>query len=478
MNPQLATSDNNHSSLWKLFRTSTFRLAALYLVVFILSAGAILGHIYWNTAGLLERQTDETIIAEVQGLADQYRIRGVTGVLDTIHRRSRDDTGSIYLLTTPEGVRAAGNLVSVPDEVAMEDAGWTEFPFNVKTSAGMEPHRARAYYTALPGGNILVVGRDIETMRQFATIIRNTLITSVLIALALGIGGGLLTSRNFLRRVDAITGASRSIMQGDLSGRMPVKGTGDELDRLAQSLNQMLDQIERLMRGMQEVSSNVAHDLRTPLTRIKARAELALRSGAEGDFKAALEKTIDESDRLLHTFNALLSIAKAESGQPREGLQPIDAAIILNEVAELYEPFAEDQGGSLTSDIKGALDIRANRQLLAQAISNLVDNALKYGKSATSGAPDILLTGDSDGDTIVITVSDRGRGIEAKDRDHVLERFVRLDESRSKPGNGLGLSLVAGVMKLHGGQVLLEDNAPGLKVRLILPRLRAEELAA
>lgn len=478
MNPQLATSDNYHSSLWKLFRTSTFRLAALYLVVFILSAGAILGHIYWNTAGLLERQTDETITAEVQALADQYRIRGVDGLLDTIYRRSRDDAGSIYLLTTPEGVRAAGNLVSVPDEVAMEDAGWTEFPFNVKTSTGMEPHRARAYYTALPGGNILVVGRDIETMRQFATIIRNTLITSVLIALALGIGGGLLTSRNFLRRVDAITGASRSIMQGDLSGRMPVKGTGDELDRLALSLNQMLDQIERLMRGMQEVSSNVAHDLRTPLTRIKARAESALRSGAEGDFRAALEKTIDESDRLLHTFNALLSIAKAESGQPREGLQPIDAAIILNEVAELYAPFAEDQGGGLTSDIKGALDVRANRQLLAQAISNLVDNALKYGESPASGAPDILLTGDSEGDTIVITVSDRGRGIEEKDREHVLERFVRLDESRSKPGNGLGLSLVAGVMKLHGGRVLLEDNAPGLRVRLILLRLPAEQLAA
>jgi signal transduction histidine kinase len=474
MIPQSASPDNNHSSLWKLFRTSTFRLSALYLVVFILSAGAILGHIYWNTAGLIERQTDDTIIAEVQGLADQYRIRGITGVLDTIHRRSRDDTGSIYLVTTPEGVRAAGNLVSVPDEVATDDSGWTEFPFNVKTSSGIEPHRARAYYTVLPGGNVLVVGRDIETTRQFATIIRTTLITSILIALALGIGGGLLTSRNFLRRVDSITGASRSIMQGDLSGRMPVKGTGDELDRLAQSLNQMLDQIERLMRGMQEVSSNVAHDLRTPLTRIKARAESALRSGAEGDFKAALERTIEESDRLLQTFAALLSIAKAEAGQSREGLQPVDAAVILNEVAELYAPFAEDQGGSLTTEIDGSLDIRANRQLLAQAISNLVDNALKYGESLTTGAPEIRLTGGVDDDSVVITVSDRGRGIVLQDREHVLERFVRLDESRSKPGNGLGLSLVAGVMKLHDGQVMLEDNGPGLKVKLILPRFPAE----
>lgn len=465
-------------SFWKLFRTSTFRLSALYLAVFILSVGAVLAYVYWNTAGLLERQTDETIRAEVQGLADQYRIRGMAGLLDTVNRRSSDDTGSIYLLTTPVGVRAAGNLVSVPDEVATDDSGWTEFAFNVKTSTGMEPHRARAFYTELPSGSVLVVGRDIEDMRQFATIIRNTLITATLIALALGIGGGLLTSRNFLRRVDAITDASHSIMGGDLSGRMPVKGTGDELDRLAQSLNQMLDQIERLMRGMQEVSSNVAHDLRTPLTRIKARAESALRSGAEGDFKEALEKTIDESDRLLQTFNALLSIAKAESGQPREGLQPVDAAVILNEVAELYAPFAEDQGGSLRTEIDGALDIRANRQLLAQAISNLVDNALKYGEAPATGAPDILLTGGIDGDDVGITVSDRGRGIAPQDREHVLERFVRLDESRSRPGNGLGLSLVAGVMKLHGGQVVLEDNQPGLRVKLILPRLLTEEQAA
>lgn len=458
-------------SFWKLFGTSTFRLSAVYLAVFILSVGAILAYIYWNTAGLLERQTDETIRAEVQGLADQYRIRGMAGLLDTIRRRSTDESGSIYLLTNTDGVRAAGNLASVPDEVATQDSGWTEFPFAVKTSAGSEPHRARAFYTELPGGSVLVVGRDIEDMRQFATIIRNTLITGTLIALALGIGGGLLTSRNFLRRVDDITDASHSIMQGDLSGRMPVKGTGDELDRLAQSLNQMLDQIERLMRGMQEVSSNVAHDLRTPLTRIKARAESALRSGAEGDFKEALEQTIDESDRLLQTFNALLSIAKAESGQPREGLQPVDAAVILDEVAELYAPFAEDQGGSLKTEVEGAIEIRANRQLFAQAISNLVDNALKYGETPGTDAPEILLTGGTEGDNAVITVSDRGRGIAPEDREHVLERFVRLDESRSKPGNGLGLSLVAGVMKLHGGQVLLEDNQPGLKVKLVLPRL-------
>jgi signal transduction histidine kinase len=264
-------------------------------------------------------------------------------------------------------------------------------------------------------------------------------------------------------------------MEGDLSGRMPVHGTGDELDRLAQSLNEMLDQISRLMSAMQEVSSNVAHDLRTPLTRLKARAESALREGAPSDYKDALERTIEESDRLLQTFNALLSIARAEAGEAREGLQPADAAKILTDVAELYEPLAEEQGGSLKLGASSGLMVRANRQLLAQAISNVVDNALKYGVAKDAKGPDVALTGALDDNEVVISVSDRGPGIPPQDRGRVIERFVRLDESRSKPGNGLGLSLAAGVMKLHGGRLVLEDNEPGLRARLILPRLEISQ---
>jgi signal transduction histidine kinase len=294
------------------------------------------------------------------------------------------------------------------------------------------------------------------------------------IALVLGLGGGLLTSRNFLRRVDAITDASRAIMGGDLSSRMPDLGTGDEMDKLARSLNEMLDQIERLMTGMKEVSSNVAHDLKTPLTRLRARVESALRSNSKTEYRAALDKTIEESDRLLQTFNALLSIARAEAGQSREMLQTIDAREIVEGVAELYEPIAEEDGGTLAVKVAAGLNVLADRQLLSQAMSNLVDNALKYGVTEENSKPHIEIEAKREEGNVVILVADRGAGIAAEDRARVLDRFVRLDSSRSKPGNGLGLSLVAGVMKLHGGALLLEDNQPGLRAKLVLPLHESE----
>ena len=451
----------------KLLRTSTFRLAALYLILFAVSVAALLGYVYWNTAVLLERQTDETIRAEVQGLADQYRIRGLRGIIDTIQRRSVDDSGSVYLLTDIAGRRIAGNLTSLP-EMPDGEATWIEFPLDVAKGSSHERHVARAFHTDLAGSFELVVGRDVEALRQFASIIRRTIYYALAIALVLGLGGGLLMSRNFLRRVDAITEASRTIMAGNMAGRMPVQGSNDELDRLALALNEMLDQIESLMAAMKEVSSNVAHDLKTPLTRIKARVEAALRSGSQGEYRAALERTVDESDRLLETFNALLSIARAEAGQSRSGLVPIDAASIIADVVELYEPMAEEIGGTLTSDAREGLTVVGDRQLLAQALTNLIDNALKYGASEGE-TPQITVSGVVDDDKVIISVRDHGEGIAPEDRGRVTDRFVRLDSSRSKPGNGLGLSLVSGVMKLHKGTLVLSDNSPGLSAKLVLP---------
>ncbi len=456
---------------FKLLQTSTFRLAALYLVLFAISVGALLAYVYWNTAVLLERQTDETIRAEVQGLADFYRLRGLPGILYTIQRRSSAETGSIYLLTDSTKKRVAGNLDSFPAEAATEE-DWIEFPIVVRRGDTPERHVARAYHANLTGGYELVVGRDVEALRQFAAIIRRTLFWALAIAMVLGLGGGLLMSRNFLRRVDAITAASRSIMGGNMADRMPVSGTNDELDRLALALNAMLDQIGRLMAGLQEVSSNVAHDLKTPLTRVKARVEGALRSGLKKEYRAALEKTVEESDRLLQTFNALLSIARAEAGQSRSALEAVDARTILADVAELYEPMAEEQGGRLRIDAPEELPVLADRQLLAQAINNLIDNALKYG--AKSGeAPEIAVSGKAVDNKVIISVADHGDGIPEAERARVIERFVRLDQSRTRPGNGLGLSLVAGVMKLHGGELTLEDNHPGLQAKLILPLHRS-----
>ena len=459
----------------KLFQTSTFRLAALYLILFAISVGALLGYVYWNTALLLERQTDETIRAEVQGLADQYRLRGLRGIIDTIQRRSQENTGSVYLLIDADNRRVAGNLDKLPAE-ASTDENWIEFPLVVRHGGAEEQHVARGFHTDLSGDYELVVGRDVEALRQFAGIIRKTLFWALAIAIVLGLSGGLLMSRNFLHRVDAITAASRTIMDGNMSGRMPVTGSGDELDRLALALNEMLDQIVRLMAGLQEVSSNVAHDLKTPLTRIKARVEGALRSGVTGEYREALEKTVEESDRLLQTFNALLSIARAEAGQSRAGLEPVDARTMLADVAELYEPMAEEAGGKLVVDANVELPVLADRQLLSQALSNLIDNALKYG-AKEGEAPAIAVSGMLADGKVMIAVGDHGEGIPEQDRAHVTERFVRLEASRSRPGNGLGLSLVAGVMKLHGGQLVLEDNHPGLLATLVLPLCKSVPLA-
>ena len=454
----------------KLLRTSTFRLAALYLVVFAFSVLALLGYVYWNTALLLERQTDDTIRAEVQALADQYRIRGLDGIIDTIRRRSNDAGGSVYLLADAQGRRIAGNLTNLP-AMPEDRASWIEFPLDVSRGPGNERHVARAFHTDLEGDLELVVGRDVEALRQFANIIRSTIYYALAIALVLGLGGGVLMSRNFLRRVDAITDASRTIMAGNMSGRMPVHGSNDELDRLALALNEMLDQIERLMAGMKEVTSNVAHDLKTPLTRIKARVEAALRAGTEDEYRSALERTVDESDRLLTTFNALLSIARAEAGQARSGLGPLDASAIISEVFELYEPMVEEEGGTLVKDTVARLDVLGDRQLLAQALTNLIDNALKYG-AKPGETPLITVSGWSAAEKVIIAVSDRGPGIAPEDMGRVTERFVRLDDSRSQPGNGLGLSLVSGVMTLHKGILLLQDNHPGLVAKLVLPLYR------
>jgi signal transduction histidine kinase len=264
-------------------------------------------------------------------------------------------------------------------------------------------------------------------------------------------------------------------MAGDLTRRLPVSGSGDELDRLAEGLNEMLGRISVLMTGLQEVSDNIAHDLRTPLTRLRNHAEAALAFGdAAASYRQALEKTIEESDHLIGVFNALLLIARAEAGGDLGPLQPLDVSEAARSVAELYEPIAEEEGVALTVRVEDGLKIRGNRELIGQAIANLVDNALKYGAppkrvGETTAKPDVVISARRAGQSVVLTIADRGPGIEPADRARVLDRFVRLEGSRSRPGSGLGLSLAAAVARMHGGTVELEDNHPGLRVRLTFP---------
>jgi signal transduction histidine kinase len=457
----------------KLLTSSTFRLGAVYLAVFAISVAAILGYIYWNTAILLERQIEDTLEAEVQGLAEQYRQGGPGGLLATVNRRSQQSEGGVYILTNSIGRRIAGNLPALPAE-AVGERGVIDFRFPYETPGGTVQHTARAFFIQLDGGLRLVVGRDVEERRRFNEIIRTSLLWALGLTIALGIGGGLLTSRNFLRRIDRINDASRTIMSGNLAERMPVSGSGDEIDRLSDNLNQMLDQISRLMTGMKEVSSNVAHDLRTPLTRLRARAEDALRSKSPKAHRAALEANIAEADALLNTFNALLSIARAEAGQVRQGFQDTDLVPLVEDLVELYGPIAEEEGGQVELALPASATVKVDAQLVAQALTNLLDNAMKYGRDPQTGAPAIRISVEQrkDGGYCVI-VNDTGPGIAEADRERVKGRFVRLDESRSEPGSGLGLALVDSVMKLHGGELVIASADPGLSVRLEFPARKA-----
>jgi signal transduction histidine kinase len=285
-----------------------------------------------------------------------------------------------------------------------------------------------------------------------------------------------------LNRVDAMTGTAQTIMAGDLSGRLSVIGSGDEFDRLALNLNGMLERIESLMHGLKEVTDNVAHDLKTPLTRLRNRCEAALRTAkTEADYRRALEETIEESIGLIRTFDALLMIARAESGEVRDGMTEFDLAEVARDVSELYEPVAEDNGLTLEVEAKEPAAVKGNRELVSQALANLVDNAIKYAapdaKAANGDRAGIVVRTSSDKDQIMLTVSDRGPGIPAGDRSRVVERFVRLEQSRSEPGSGLGLSLVSAVARLHGGELKLEDNAPGLTARIALPRAPSQRAA-
>ena len=453
----------------KTLKTSTFRLAAIYMMVFALSVGVILGYVYLNTVVLLQQQTDDTIGAEVQGLAEQYRQRGLSGMLEIIKERSNSNTGSVYLFTNFVGRRLAGNLDGTPTR-AIRGKGWIEFPYAVRTQNGIETHVARAFHLGLEGGYNLVVGRDIEERLKFTILIRRALFWALGLAVFFGIGGALLMSRNFLKRIDSISDTTRRIMAGDLTERMPVSGTGDELDRLAVSLNEMLAQIEQLMNAMKEVSSNVAHDLRTPLNRVRARVEAALRSSDPKEQREALEKTLIDADQLLATFNALLSIAKAESGEARNSFTDVDLGQLVEDMAELYEPIIEDRNGTIEVTAPHGIIIPADRHLLAQVLTNLLDNALKYGASEADGRPHIELAVEETASAIRIIIADSGKGIAASDYKRVTKRFVRLEASRSEPGNGLGLSLAKGVMKLHSGRLIFTDNAPGLKIILEFSR--------
>lgn len=467
------------TALTKLFRTTTFRLSLSYLALF--SAAAILAiiYIYWNTTVLLSRQLNQTIDAELTGLAEQYRAGGLDQLVRTVAERSQTPGNSLYLVADKDGKQLAGNLSAVSPQL-WDSLGPVEFVYSRPAPGGVERRLAFANVFRLPRGYRLIVGRDIEDRRELARLIRTTMLWGLGVMVLVGIGGGYWVSRRLLARVDDLSATTRTIMEGDLAGRLPVTGSGDELDRLAQSLNLMLGRIEQLMAGLREVSDNIAHDLKTPLNRLRNRVEEALREPySETASRETLERTIEEADGLIKTFNALLSIARLEAGAGGENREKLDLAALVGDVTELYEPVAEERGIALKAVTAEPIVLNADRQLLGQALANLIDNALKYGApeagSGNGWAPEVEVRAKAEGGAAEIIVSDRGPGVPGPERDRVLGRFVRLEASRSEPGSGLGLSLVAAVARLHGGSLRLEDNEPGLRVVLTLP-LEADAL--
>lgn len=453
-----------------LFRTTAFKLTAIYLVIFTVFAGFVLGYVAWNAKRLLDDQIRSTIDAEIRGLAEQQRLGGIRRLVNIIERRSRGPGASLYLVTTPVGERLAGNVEALQPG-ALDRPGESEIEYSRSSDTIDTPSRALVRVFMLPAGFRLLVGRDLEERERLGVVIRRAAGWSLLLVFVLGCFASWFVARRVLKRVDDMTETAQSIMAGDLKGRLAISGTGDELDRLALNLNAMLDRIGELMTGMQEVSDNIAHDLKTPLTRLRNRAEEALRSARTPDeLRAALDASIDEADNLIRVFNALLMIARLETGRINDSMAELDLSEIVSGLAELYEPLAEEAGLSIVAEVAPDLHVSGNRELIGQALANLIDNALKYGQPLGEAAPVVRVAAAPADSQIELSVSDHGPGIPEADRGRVLERFVRLDQSRSKPGFGLGLSLAAGVVRLHGGQLRLEDNAPGLRVVMLLPK--------
>jgi signal transduction histidine kinase len=462
------------TALGKLFGATAFRLALAILVLSAVGAGVVLSVIAWQVESLVDSEIERTIDAEAKGLVDAFDSAGIRRLEALIEARTREPGASLYLLTNPIGEPLAGNVGQIPAEALLRP-GFLALTYYRGIGSSDRGRQAVVGVYILPGGFRLLIGHDLGDRARIGKVMVRALTISLVFFAVLGAAGALFVARRVLKRIDDMNTSAHGIMAGDLTRRLPVSGSGDELDRLAEGLNEMLGRIAELMVGLQEVSNNIAHDLRTPLTRLRNHAEAALAFGADAaSYRAALEKTIEESDGLIRIFNALLLIARAEAGGDLGPLQPLDVGEAARSVAELYEPIAEEEGVALTVRAEEGLKVRGNRELIGQAIANLVDNALKYGApnkgAGDAGAkPDVVITAERISESVVLTIADRGPGIAPADRSRVLERFVRLEGSRSRPGSGLGLSLAAAIARMHGGTVELEDNQPGLRVRLTFP---------
>ncbi|HEY2679532.1 MAG TPA: ATP-binding protein [Steroidobacteraceae bacterium] len=441
--------------------TSPFRIAILYSIVFAIGAAALIYAVDFAVSRVIDGSTDNLIEAEVQGLREQMQVLSRSDFIELIEQRSQeqDVRGAVYLMVDPQLRPVAGNVPAWP-KIDPKDK-WFLFKVSVPFGDETREHEMRARYIKLPGGYQMLVGHDVQERQDVKSLMMRGLIAAVVLTLLLGLGGGIWMGQRILAQAGAISAVATQIMRGDLSQRLPVRDADDEINTLAREINTMLDKIEQLTLGMRTVLDSAAHDLRTPLNRLQATAEGAMTTLSPGSAeRRVLERVSTEVDQMRSTLDALLRIALAETGTVAR--EPVDLSELVASVVELYAPVSEERGITLQSSVASGASVQGSRQLLAQALANLLDNAIKF--TPDGGHIRVVLNGS--GGSPEVIVEDDGPGIPADKREIVLGRRVRLDEARKFPGSGLGLSLVAAVTKLHGARLVLDDAGPGLRVSL------------
>jgi signal transduction histidine kinase len=459
--------------LSKTLRSSTFRLAVLYVCVFGASVAGLFGYVYWSTTKYIEGRYDNMILSDRRALLDTYARTGREGLMRDLTSRYATSPldGDIYLLADADYNPIAGNLRDWPIAARGGD-GWVEFsPPDWRPNAKHRP-LLRALVSTLPDGSHLLSGEDVDDMAAFARTINRGLALGVTLLCLLASAAGISVTRRTVARIEAVNATSRAIMASGLGKRIPTRGTKDEWDQLAQNLNSMLERIEALVRGIKEVSDNIAHDLRTPLMRMRGRLEVALRARRNGEADEALiARTVAELDEVLKTFSSLLRISAVEARERTVGFGAVDLGELAAEVADLLDATAEERGVQVRCAVAPTAPVLGDRDLLFEALSNLIDNALKHGQSDV----EVSVRPADGGIGVRLAVRDHGPGIPSDEREHVLQRFYRLERSRSTPGNGLGLSLVQAVAQLHGARLTLGEASPGLSVGLAFPAMAKEE---
>ena len=458
--------------LSKTLRSSTFRLAILYVCIFGAAVAVLFGYVYWSTTKFIMQRYDTMVVGDSHELLDIFARSGRQGLIHALKSHSDDDAtgGDVFVLADENFTPIVGNLTEWP-LAAREGDGWIDFsPPGWRPNAKHRPV-LRALVTTLPDGSHLLSGEDTHDMSGFARTINRGLAIGVTILCVLAAAAGVSVTRRTVARIDTVNATSRAIMASGLGKRIPTRGTKDEWDQLAQNLNSMLERIEGLVRGIKEVSDNIAHDLRTPLMRMRGRLEVALRAQRNGAADEALiARTVTELDEVLKTFSSLLRISAVEARERTVGFGSVELGKLAAEVTDLFDAAAEERGIHLRCTVSSAPPVLGDRDLLFETLSNLIDNALKHGHS------DVEVSVAPDGSTGVrLRVRDHGPGIPAAERKNVLQRFYRLERSRTTPGNGLGLSLVQAVAQLHGAGLALVDAAPGLSVEIKFPALATAE---